>query len=81
MADDVLVRVALRQGVRMVLHEEYENEAGGKQWRQSPTEPVVFAPFGDTQVDPKFLEAWLAQNAESDLVKQGHVKRWPTPQQ
>jgi len=66
--------------LRLVLYDEIKNEAGGKQFRQRVGAPTIEIGAGDTEVDSKFFDEWLAQNAESDLVKKGYVMQWPPKQ-
>jgi hypothetical protein len=74
------VRFTGQSPVRLVLYDEIKNEAGGKQFRQRVGAPTIEIGAGDTEVDSKFFDEWLAQNAESDLVKKGYVMQWPPKQ-
>lgn len=76
----VKVRCGVAAGLVLVLHEKIDLGIEGHQFRSKQGVEPVRVQFGESDVDEEFIDAWLHQNAESVIVKEGFLKKWP-PQQ
>jgi hypothetical protein len=76
----VKVVCAVRAGIVLLLHEKVDVGFGIMGFRPKRGADAVRVPFGESEVDEALIDEWLAQHAESVIVKEGMLKKWPPPQ-
>lgn len=76
----VKVVCAVRAGIVLLLHEKVDMGIEGQRFMPKRGAEPVRVPFGESEVDEALIDEWLAQHAESVIVKEGMLKKWPPPQ-